>query len=80
MKCPECKSTNTHTIDSRPTFGGAVTRRRKRCKACKTKFTTYEAIEIKPSGKALILDRLLKINREISDIKKLMYQDLTDMF
>jgi hypothetical protein len=42
MKCPACGVDDDMTIDSRATEGGAVTRRRRACHACQSRWTTYE--------------------------------------
>ena len=45
IPCPECRSTGTTVVDSRPDYGrGSVVRRRK-CQACGCKWTTYEIDE-----------------------------------
>ena len=45
MKCPFCQIDNDRVIDSRVSEDGSVTRRRRRCLACKRRYTTYERIE-----------------------------------
>ena len=40
MNCPKCKG-KTKVTDSRPISHGRI-RRRRECKACQSKFTTYE--------------------------------------
>ncbi len=45
MKCPHCGVNDTQVIDSRELDEGAVTRRRRRCSTCQTRFTTYERME-----------------------------------
>ena len=47
MKCPTCGFTDSNVIDSRPTEEGSI-RRRRECKACKRRFTTYEIIDSVP--------------------------------
>jgi transcriptional repressor NrdR len=42
MKCPYCNAPDTQVIDSRPLHDGV--RRRRRCLACKKRFTTIEAV------------------------------------
>lgn len=41
MKCPECKSDRYGVVDSRPSYGNTVKRRR-RCFDCEHRWTTYE--------------------------------------
>ena len=45
MKCPYCAQNDTQVIDSRELEEGTVTRRRRRCPHCNTRFTTYERLE-----------------------------------
>ncbi len=47
MKCPYCGFTESKVIDSRPTEGGDI-RRRRECLECAQRFTTYEKIETMP--------------------------------
>ena len=46
MKCPVCSYKNSSVVDSRPTEGGFVIRRRRECEKCHYRFTTVEEIEI----------------------------------
>ena len=48
MKCPFCGYTDSQVVDSRPTDEGTRIRRRRECKKCKSRFTTYEIIEAFP--------------------------------
>lgn len=50
MKCPICKC-NTKTLESRQK--GNITRRRKECVNCLTRFTTHENIQIESVDKHL---------------------------
>lgn len=47
MRCPFCQAEkeSLKVIDSRTCEGGRAIRRRRRCLACKKRFTTYERIE-----------------------------------
>ena len=47
MKCPFCAATDTQVIDSRVSDAGDSIRRRRRCAACRKRFTTYETIELR---------------------------------
>lgn len=69
MKCPECGFQAPHeVIESRPKFRGQeyVVRRRRVCKGCSARFTTYEYVDLStgPSCPALPKDTVLK--REIN--------------
>ncbi len=46
MKCPFCGSNNTKVLESRDTEELSVTRRRRQCEKCESRFTTYERIEL----------------------------------
>ncbi|MDQ6694760.1 MAG: transcriptional regulator NrdR [Chloroflexota bacterium] len=45
MKCPYCHHEDTQVTDSRLASDGEVVKRRRRCKNCDRRFTTYERIE-----------------------------------
>lgn len=45
MKCPFCGYPDSKVIDSRDTDGGQVIRRRRSCKKCGKRFTTFERYE-----------------------------------
>ena len=47
MHCPFCKADDTQVIDSRVNDDGDSIRRRRRCVACKKRFTTYETVELR---------------------------------
>jgi transcriptional repressor NrdR len=42
MKCPYCQGNDTRVIDTREASGGV--RRRRECKGCEKRFTTYEHV------------------------------------
>src|SRR3990172_70662 len=46
MNCPFCNYTETKVVDSRETSEGKITRRRRECEKCETRFSTYEEVEI----------------------------------
>lgn len=46
MRCPFCGTEDTRVIDSRLASDGDQVRRRRRCKSCDERFTTYEAAEL----------------------------------
>ncbi len=43
MKCPYCGNSDTDVIETRD--GDGATRRRRECKKCEKRFTTYERVE-----------------------------------
>lgn len=45
MRCPNCKSSGTKVLDSRPVNDSRSIRRRRECEACQFRFTTFENIE-----------------------------------
>ncbi len=47
MKCPFCENTEMLVTNSRETFKGRATWRRKKCTHCLETFTTYEEINLK---------------------------------
>ena len=47
MKCPFCGSPETQVVDSRVSEPGDSIRRRRRCLACRKRFTTYETAELR---------------------------------
>ncbi|MEM6749867.1 MAG: transcriptional regulator NrdR [Planctomycetota bacterium] len=49
MQCPYCGANDDKVIDSRESDGGRSIRRRRQCKRCGRRFTTYEKIEERQS-------------------------------
>ena len=45
MRCPYCNNPNTQVTDSRPVENESATRRRRLCKTCGGKWTTYERVQ-----------------------------------
>ena len=45
MRCPFCGNPDSKVIDSRSAENGQVIRRRRECKSCKKRFTTFERFE-----------------------------------
>jgi transcriptional repressor NrdR len=45
MKCPFCGNPDSKVIDSRSAENGQVIRRRRECKNCRRRFTTFERFE-----------------------------------
>jgi transcriptional repressor NrdR len=46
MKCPYCKADDTGVVDSRLSDEGDSVRRRRECRECTKRFTTYERTEL----------------------------------
>lgn len=46
MNCPFCNNTETKVVDSRETNDGKITRRRRECLKCNSRFSTYEEVEL----------------------------------
>ncbi len=44
MRCPFCKEDHDTVVGSRSSDAGRIIRRRRKCLACKRRFTTYEKI------------------------------------
>lgn len=45
MRCPFCHHLDTDVLDTRRLSEGETIRRRRKCKACSRRFTTYERVE-----------------------------------
>ncbi|OGR83181.1 MAG: transcriptional regulator NrdR [Elusimicrobia bacterium RIFCSPLOWO2_01_FULL_64_13] len=48
MRCPFCGQSDDAVMDSRPIDSAGVIRRRRLCKSCQKRFTTYERLEEMP--------------------------------
>ncbi len=46
MRCPFCAAIEDKVVDTRPSDGDQVIRRRRECTGCQRRFTTYERIEL----------------------------------
>jgi len=46
MNCPFCNHSETKVVDSRETNEGKITRRRRECEKCASRFSTYEEVEL----------------------------------
>ncbi|MBW3661817.1 MAG: transcriptional regulator NrdR [Actinobacteria bacterium] len=63
MRCPACGEDDDRVVDSRPSVDGEAIRRRRECRACKQRFTTFERLELpelvvrKRSGAVAPFDR-----------------------
>lgn len=45
MRCPYCQQQDTDVLDTRKLNEGDTIRRRRKCRACERRFTTYERVE-----------------------------------
>ncbi len=45
MRCPWCNHEDDRVVDSRPAENGAAIRRRRQCRSCGRRFTTFERVE-----------------------------------
>ncbi|MDQ3937776.1 MAG: transcriptional regulator NrdR [Chloroflexota bacterium] len=45
MRCPYCQTDDDRVVDSRAAEAGAAIRRRRECRSCHHRFSTYERIE-----------------------------------
>jgi transcriptional repressor NrdR len=63
MRCPFCAAIEDKVVDTRPSDGDQVIRRRRECIACGRRFTTYERVDevlplvIKKDGRREPFDR-----------------------
>lgn len=46
VHCPTCGIDDDRVVDSRPADGGVAVRRRRECRACGIRFTTFERVEV----------------------------------
>ena len=63
MRCPHCGSPDNHVVDTRSTGQGQAVRRRRECKECRGRFTTYEYIQERPL-------RVLKARGDTEDFER----------
>lgn len=56
MKCPRCGYADSKVVDSRPTEGGGI-RRRRECLQCKNRFTTYETYELANTAPLVVIKK-----------------------
>jgi transcriptional repressor NrdR len=63
MRCPFCGAIEDKVVDTRPSDGDQVIRRRRECIACSRRFTTYERVDevlplvVKKDGRREPFDR-----------------------
>ena len=68
MRCPYCRDAKTKVVNSRVSLQGDMVRRRRECRGCRRRFTTFEMIEkiplviIKRNGQREAFDRQKIIN------------------
>jgi len=48
VRCPDCGEDDDHVVDSRPQPDGEAIRRRRECRACGSRYTTFERVERPP--------------------------------
>jgi len=76
MRCPYCRSGKTKVVNSRVTPQGDMVRRRRECRECHRRFTTFEMIEkiplvvIKQDGRREAFDRQKIINGIVKACEK----------
>jgi transcriptional repressor NrdR len=46
VRCPSCGADDDRVVDSRPSTNGDAIRRRRECRSCGLRFTTFERIEL----------------------------------
>jgi len=46
MRCPYCASDDDYVVDSRTADGGVAVRRRRECRVCRERYSTYERVEL----------------------------------
>ncbi len=56
MKCPKCAYYDSKVIDSRPTDTCGI-RRRRECKMCHNRFTTYETYELSNTAPLIVIKK-----------------------
>lgn len=66
-RCPECRSYDTHVVDSRTPGTVDYKCRRRECLACSHRFTTYELSEAE-------YKRLITARRFAQSAEKLLYE------
>ena len=72
MKCPYCGDDDDAVLDSRPFREGAGIKRRRECKKCQRRYTTFETIEELQLMVVKKADRDDQSRREMFDRNKLL--------
>lgn len=71
MRCPDCDSLDVKVIDSRPKGVGNAVRRRRQCKACGERFTTYEQTAVGESTSPVSLEEMVRqVKQQIREIER----------
>ena len=76
MKCPFCGDQESTVVESRHSEDGLRMRRRRECRACQRRFTTYETVEdlpilvVKRDGSRQAFDRNKLINSMVRAFDK----------
>ena len=63
MRCPHCGCRDNYVVDTRATGRGQAVRRRRECKECGGRFTTYEYVQERPL-------RVLKARGDTEDFER----------
>lgn len=56
MKCPKCGHLDSKVVDSRPTDGSGI-RRRRECTNCACRFTTYETYDVANTNPLIVIKK-----------------------
>ena len=87
MHCPICFTPDSKVIDSRPASEGKVIRRRRECRQCGKRFTTYETVESLPlivvkkdhTRETFDRDKLLKSVIRACDKRQVTIEQMEDL-
>ena len=87
MHCPICFTPDSKVIDSRPASEGKVIRRRRECRQCGKRFTTYETVESLPlivvkkdhTRETFDRDKLLKSVIRACDKRQVTMEQMEDL-
>lgn len=87
MNCPICFTPDSKVIDSRPASEGKVIRRRRECRQCGKRFTTYETVESLPlivvkkdhTRETFDRDKLLKSVIRACDKRQVTMEQMEDL-
>ncbi len=87
MNCPICATPDSKVIDSRPASEGKVIRRRRECRKCGKRFTTYETVESLPlivvkkdhTRETFDRDKLLKSVIRACDKRQVTMEQMEDL-
>ena len=68
MRCARCNSGVSDVVDSRHVAESI--RRRRQCKRCRYRYTTYETLREQPVAMRTITTALNVIEREVQDLRR----------